>query len=104
MLPACRHDFKDRPGPTPPGLADGRYARLKGSAEVQQLHGAALKLAEALEGTFLNKADVASAKRQDHDRWCRRYQAALRRLRKGGIATTADEQRGAAAYISLRSE
>lgn len=86
------------------GLDDEEYRWLKECATVTQLRAAAQRLVNNLFESFLHgppegptAIDPAGA-----ERWRARYYAALRRLRQAGIKTIADEEEGAAAYVTLR--
>lgn len=88
-------------------LDDQRYAWFKETASVTQLGRASMLLLTTLEDTFVPGGapgpQQAPLEEETQDRWRRRYFAALRRLRQAGIETVADEQAGAAAYVSLRA-
>ena len=86
-------------------LDDERYGWLKESGAVAQVWQAGLALATTLEDSFV-KGGAPGPQPPEHavaERWRRRYFAALQRLRQAGIATIANEQEGAAAYVALRS-
>ena len=86
-------------------LAD-RYAAVRDSAAVEQLEGAAMKLLESLDRTFLGVAmpdPPAAPDAETRARWERRYGAALQRLRDAGIETATDEAAGAVRYAALRT-
>ncbi len=89
------------------GLSDEQYSWLKNSASVSQLSHAALLLVTTLEDTFLprgspNRPELPDTSTQE--RWRHRYFAGLQRLQQAGIHTIFNEQSGAAAYVSLRTE
>ncbi|MBV9037205.1 MAG: hypothetical protein JO182_22130 [Acidobacteriaceae bacterium] len=89
------------------GLRDEPYGWLKSSASVSQLWHAALLLVRTLEDTFLPGGSPDEPQPPDgptQERWRRRYFAALQRLQQGGIHTITNEQAGAAAYVSLRTQ
>ncbi len=89
------------------GLPDEQYGWLKSSASVSQLWHAALLLVTILEGTFLPGGSPDQPEPPDgptQERWSRRYFAGLQRFQQAGIDTVANEQAGAAAYISLRTQ
>jgi muconolactone delta-isomerase len=88
-------------------LSDDELGWLKESAPVTQLWRAALLLVNTQEkrSRQAGAADDANApSAEDVDRWRRRYHAAVRRLRKAGVATMEDEVAGAANYVALRSQ
>lgn len=88
-------------------LDDEQYGWLKESMAVEQLWRASLMLVTTLEDTYLPGGAPRTPDTPDdqtRDRWRRRYFAALRRLRQAGIKTIADEQAGAATYLSLRAQ
>jgi hypothetical protein len=89
------------------GLGDEQYGWLKNSASVSQLWHAALLLVRSLEDTFLPGGSPDKPPPPDgptQERWSRRYFAGLQRLQQAGIHTITDEQAGAAAYVSLRTQ
>jgi hypothetical protein len=88
------------------GLSNGRYGWVKESFAVTQLWRACVHLITSLAETFIPD-DLPSPDEQPdqetRERWRRRYQAALRRLRQAGIETVEDEDAGAEEYVELRS-
>jgi hypothetical protein len=88
-------------------LDDEQCGWLKKSMAVEQFWRASLMLVTTLEETYLPGGAPRTPDTPDdqtRDRWRRRYFAALRRLRQAGIKTIADEQAGAATYLSLRAQ
>ncbi|WP_431266878.1 hypothetical protein [Dankookia sp. P2] len=88
-------------------LDDESYEWLKESGAVEQLWRASLIVVRTLEETYLRggvREPASELSGEVQSRWCYRYQAAVQRLRRAGINTTADEQAGAETYISLRSQ
>jgi hypothetical protein len=88
-------------------LDDEQCGWLKESMAVEQFWRATLMLVTTLEETYLPGGaprTLDTPDDQTRDRWRRRYFAALRRLRQAGIKTIADEQAGAATYLSLRAQ
>jgi hypothetical protein len=87
------------------GLDDVRGGWIKESAATVQLWHAGMILVRALEENFISGGALGSQApdRGTAERWRHRYFAALDRLRQAGIATIANEQEGAAAYVALRS-
>jgi hypothetical protein len=87
-------------------LDDNHHGWLKESAAVEQLWRASIVLVATLEETFPLGGEHERPMLSDQeatDRWRRRYQSGVQRLRRAGIEVTADEQAGADAYVSLRS-
>lgn len=88
------------------GLSDRRYGWVKESAAVTQLWRACLHLITGLAETFIPDDRPSPDEQPDQEtqeRWRRRYQAALRRMRQAGIETVEDEHAGADEYVELRS-
>jgi hypothetical protein len=87
-------------------LDDQRHGWLKESAAVELLWRASLVLVTTLEDTFpvgSTREQPRSLGEEAPNRWRRRYQSGVQRLRRAGIEVTADEQVGAEVYVSLRS-
>ena len=59
---------------------------------------------DALLPRGLRDAPVAGPDAATLDRWRRRYDAGLRRLREAGLRTIADDGQGFEVYISLRAK
>ena len=87
------------------GLDDEEYGWLKQSATIAQLRRAAQRLVITLHEAFLGgpPAPPAAIDPATQERWRARYHAGLRRMREAGIKTIADEDEGAAAYITQRA-
>ncbi|HEX8913565.1 MAG TPA: ion channel [Humisphaera sp.] len=88
------------------GLDDEEYASLKQSAAVNGMWRAAVRLLASADDVLLSRglrdAPAADPDAYTLERWRRRYDAGLRRLREAGLRTIADEQKGFDAYVSLR--
>jgi hypothetical protein len=84
-----------------------RFEALRASATVAHLWRASLGLVTTLEDAFLpgGAPDPGDppVTHEARERWRRRYFAALPQLRSAGVATTADEQAGAEAYVRHRA-
>ena len=90
------------------GLDDEEFASLKESAAVNGMWHASMRLPASVDDVLLppglRDASNAEPDAATLDRWRRRYQAGLRRLREAGLRTTADEQERFEVYVSLRVE
>lgn len=88
------------------GLDDEEYASLKQSAAVDGIWRAAMRLLTSVDDVLLPDAErnapSAGPDAATLDRWRRRYEAGLRRLRQAGLKTIADERNGFENYVSLR--
>jgi hypothetical protein len=84
---------------------DEQYAWLKKSASVSQIWNGCLILLTTLADTFLpkGKPEPQEVDEATRDRWRRRYNAALQRLKQAEIQTIADEEAGFEVYVALRS-
>jgi len=90
------------------GLDDGEFASLKESAAVNGMWRAPMRLLTSVDDVLLPRgvggAPAAEPDAATLDRWRRRYQAGLRRLRQAGLRTIADERQGFEIYVSLRAK
>src|SRR5918993_137152 len=88
------------------GLDDGEFASLKESAAVNGMWRAPMRLLTSVDDVLLPRglrnAPAAEPDAATLDRWRRRYQAGLRRLRQAGLKTIADERQGLEIYVGLR--
>lgn len=90
-------------------LDDERFATLKESGAVQDLWRASQRLLSVIADGLLPggrspRDESESPDAATRERWRRRYQAAVRRLREAGIATVSDEESGFRAYAALRKQ
>lgn len=88
------------------GLDDEEFESLKESAAVNGIWRAAMRLLSSVDDVLLPRgrrdAQAAAPDPATLDRWRRRYQAGLRRMREAGLKTIADERMGLDAYVSMR--
>src|SRR4051812_10217256 len=88
------------------GMDDEQFASLKESAAVNGMWRAPMRLLSSVDDVLLPRgrrdAEAAAPDAATLDRWRRRYQAGLRRLRQAGLRTIADERMGFEVYVSLR--
>jgi hypothetical protein len=88
------------------GLDDEQFASLKQSAAVNGMWRATMRLLTSVDDVLLPRglrdAPTAPPDAVTLDRWRKRYDAGLRRLREAGLRTIADEREGFEVYVSLR--
>jgi hypothetical protein len=83
-------------------LDNNEYGWLKESAAVDDLWRGTMKELQTLAKDFIPNEDIdAPPDQQTRERWCRRYEQGVERLKAAGIKTTKD---GVEDYISLRKQ
>jgi hypothetical protein len=77
---------------------------LQESAALAELEGASTLLRRTLNENFPVHADPSVDNARSRERWRRRYEQAVLRLREAGIPTRADSEAGAREYVELRAK